>query len=109
MILDFNEMEYEVIPNFKGGEKETAAKMNFDGMNRIMKGKLIPGASIGLHTHESNSEIVYILEGKGKVIYDDGEERLVAGMCHYCPKGHTHSLINDSDSDLLFFAVVPEQ
>ena len=40
----------------------------------------------------------------------DGEyERVEAGVCHYCPKGHTHSLINDSDSDLVFFAVVAEQ
>ncbi len=27
----------------------------------------------------------------------------------YCPKGHPHSLVNDSDADLVFFAVVPEQ
>ena len=31
------------------------------------------------------------------------------GDCHYCPKGHTHSLINNSDEDLVFFAVVPVQ
>ncbi len=33
----------------------------------------------------------------------DGEyEKLEAGMCHYCPKGHTHSLMNDSDAELEF-------
>ena len=36
-------------------------------------------------------------------------ERVEAGVCHYCPKGHTHSMINDSDEDLVFFAVVPVQ
>ena len=41
--------------------------------------------------------------------YDDGEEPLKPGDCHYCPKGHAHSLINNSDGDLEFFAVVPQQ
>ena len=74
-----------------------------------MYGRLEPGASIGLHTHETSSEIIYLLEGRGKVLLADGEERVAAGQCHYCPKGHTHSLVNDSDADLVFFAVVPEQ
>lgn len=109
MILDFNKMEETVIPNFKGGEKSTAAKMYFDGKNRIMKGRLIPGATIGMHKHETSSEIVFILSGKGKMLYDEGDEDLSAGQCHYCPKGHTHSLVNNSSEDLVFYAVVPEQ
>ena len=68
-----------------------------------------PGASIGLHTHQGNSEIIYILSGAGKVLCDGAYEPLSAGSCHYCPKGHAHSLINDSDGELAFFAVVPEQ
>ena len=109
MLLDFNKMEETIIPNFKGGEKNTASKMFFDGKNRIMNGRLEPGATIGLHKHETSSEIIFILSGKGKVIFDDGEEPLEAGNCHYCPKGHTHSLVNNSSEDLVFYAVVPEQ
>ena len=83
--------------------------MFIDADNKIMRGRLIPGASIGLHTHETSSEIIYILSGTGKALYDGGEEALSPGDCHYCPKGHSHSLINDGDADLTFFAVVPEQ
>lgn len=108
MLLTFDKIEETVIPQFKGGEKETVARMYVDNNNRIMRVKLIPGASIGLHTHETSSEIVYILSGAGKMLYDDTCEPLSAGSCHYCPKGHTHSLINDSEDDLIFFAVVPE-
>ena len=44
----------------------------------------------------------------GEQALDDDELLpLEAGQCHYCPQGHTHSLINDSDADLVFFAVVP--
>ena len=83
--------------------------MFFDGNNRIIFGKLPVGGSIGEHTHETNSEIIYILEGKGTVLMDGEYEDVEAGVCHYCPKGHTHSLMNNSDAPLTFFAVVPEQ
>ena len=53
--------------------------------------------------------MIYILSGTGKVLCDGAYEPLAPGACHYCPKGHAHSLINDSDGDLTFFAVVPEQ
>ena len=108
MRIAFDEMDETVIPQFRGGQKETRARMFFDGQNRIMRGVLIPGASIGLHTHETSSEIIYILSGTGKALCDGVYEDLSAGKCHYCPKGHTHSLINDGGEDLVFFAVVPE-
>lgn len=109
MLINFDQMEETVIPHFRGGEKETRSRMFVDPANKIMHGRLEPGASIGLHTHETSSEIIYILEGKGKALCDGDYEALEAGLCHYCPKGHEHSLINDSDRDLVFFAVVPEQ
>ena len=66
-----------------------------------------PHCSIGWHQHVGNTEPYYILKGEGKVIYDGEELPLSAGMCHYCPNGHTHSLINNSGGALEFFAVVP--
>ena len=126
MIIDFNKMDITVLPNFKGGEKEFAANMFFDGTNRIFKGRLIPGASIGMHTHEDSCEVIFILEGHGTIveIAPAGESCDAAtgesasetstpvgpGSCLYCPKGHTHSLRNTSaEGDLVFYAVVPMQ
>ena len=112
MLIEFNKMEPQIIPHMRGGEKEVQARMYTDPQNKIMRGRLIPGASIGMHTHETSSEIIYILSGKGKILYDGGCEPLEPGSCHYCPKGHAHSLINDSPEggeDLRFFAVVTEQ
>lgn len=108
-------METTVMPNFKGGEKEFSAKMFFDGTNRIFKGLLIPGASIGIHTHEDSCEVIFILEGNGCILEKEPEteeettQSVSAGDCLYCPKGHTHSLRNTSDEDLVFYAVVPQQ
>ena len=116
MTIKFDEMEVSVMPNFKGGEKEFAANMFFDGTNRNFKGRLIPGASIGVHTHDDSCEVIFILEGNGTILErEPGAEDLTtrevtAGDCLYCPKNHTHSLINTSDeTDLVFYAVVPKQ
>ncbi|MDE6922541.1 MAG: cupin domain-containing protein [Oscillospiraceae bacterium] len=109
MRIDFSAMTEETIPNFLGGEGELHAKMHVDGLNRILHGVLPAGSSIGYHTHETSSEIIYILSGTGKVKAEGGEEPLKAGDCHYCPKGQAHSLINSSGGPLEFFAVVPNQ
>ena len=69
MILKFDEMELSHLPAFKGGEKEFAANMFFDGTNRIFKGRLVPGASIGVHTHDDSCEVIFILSGNG-VLYE---------------------------------------
>ena len=108
MKIFFDQMEEKVFQSFKGGEGEFHVKMYTDPRAKIMRGRLLPGYSIGLHTHEGNSEMIYILSGTGKVLCDGEYEPLAAGDCHYCSMGHAHSLINDSQGDLCFFAVVPE-
>lgn len=109
MNFNYNEIEVTPIENFKGGEKHIDAQMFFDGQTRILRAKLIPGASIGLHRHETNSEVIFIISGEGTVILDGEKSRVTANCSHYCPKGHSHTLINDSESDLHFIAVISEQ
>ncbi|MBD5168640.1 MAG: cupin domain-containing protein [Oscillibacter sp.] len=109
MLIEFDKMEEQTIPHFQGGEGTFLTKMRVDELGKILRGRLEPGSTIGLHTHDTSSEIIYILAGKGRVLYDGEYEPLSAGSCHYCPKGHSHSLINDSDALLEFFAVVPVQ
>ena len=46
MIKDYNKEEFQVLPNFKGGEKEMNACMFFDGKCRFFKASLAPGVTI---------------------------------------------------------------
>ncbi len=108
MILDFNSIKEAERMNFQGGKGVFHVHMYQDEHVKIMKGMLEPGAFIGFHAHVKNSEIIFITEGHGKVRYDDTEEAVTAGSCHYCPKGHAHSLINSGNQNLHFYAVVPE-
>ena len=110
MVIRQADIEISHLDNFKGGEKHLEAKMFFDGTNRILtNARLIPGASIGMHTHEDSCEVIFILEGCGSLLEDGTKKEVQAGDCLYCPKGGSHSLVNDSGSDLVFCAVVPRQ
>ncbi|MBR1784520.1 MAG: cupin domain-containing protein [Bacteroidales bacterium] len=109
MIIDFNTIAETATPHFKGGEGVTHSRTHADGNGKIMLGRLEPGCNIGYHTHTTSSETILITSGQARCLYDDGEETLTAGQCHYCPQGHSHSLINASPTEpLLYFAVVAE-
>ena len=109
MIIDFPNMHANVVEHFKGGEKEYVVKTFLDEQNRIMHGTLHPGASIGMHMHERNSETYYILSGTGHIVMNDGtEEDFTVGQMHYCPMGKGHTLINKGETDLVFIAIVSE-
>ena len=91
MILDLQHISETPIHNFKGGDGMVYTRMYSDDLNRIMLARITPGSSIGMHTHETNSEIVYVLSGTARIMMDDGEEIVHAGQTHYCPKGHRHA------------------
>lgn len=108
MILNLKNIPETHLVGFKGGEKELVANMFADAKIKIMQGHLEPGAGIGYHKHEQNCEVILLVSGRGHIRYDDTEEELLPGEVHYCPMGHSHSLQNNSDEPLTFFAVVPE-
>ncbi len=108
MKIDFKDIEETIVPNFKGGEGRYIMRHYTDDKVKIMFGRLEPGCSIGLHRHEGNSEIMYILSGVATYIYEGEEEVVMPGQVHYNPQGRQHTLINRGTEDLTFFAVVPE-
>ena len=107
MLLNFDQIEEKVIPHMRGGEGEMIHRMFVNEDTKIMRGCLTPGSTIGLHTHETDSEMICVLSGAGKVLCDGEYEPLAAGSVHYCPRGHEHSLINDGTEDLVILAMIP--
>ncbi len=108
MLIDFDTIPEEVVEHFKGGEKAMHRRTFADEQNRIMCSRLKPGASIGFHDHPDTSETMFILSGYGTVVFDDQRFPIHAGQCHYCPLGHSHSIINDGTEEMIFYAVVPK-
>ncbi len=108
-MIDFNKLERVTVKNFHGGMGNTVVSKYSDGLNTILRGTLTPGASVGMHRHDTSSETIFIVAGKAKFIIDGKEETLFAGQCHYCRKGQSHTLINTGCVDLIFHAVISEQ
>ncbi len=106
MRIAFAELDESVINSMYGGTGDTVSRMTLVDGNRIIKGHLGPGASIGTHTHTGSCEAIYILSGTGVAVCDGVEEQLAAGICHYCPEGSSHSMRNTGDVPLEYLAFV---
>ncbi len=108
MVIDFEKIAQSSIFGFKGGNGELLSRNFSDEKIKIMYSTLRPGASTGLHTHEGNSEVIFVISGTATFHYDGETEQVQAGQVHYCPIGHSHYMENLTDLDLVYFAIVPE-
>ena len=108
-MIDFTRISETALPSFKGGEGTFFARMAGDSLCKILEGRLPVGATIGLHTHDASAEIIFFLSGTGKMLLDGVAEAIAPGLCHYCPRGSSHQMINDGEEDIRFLAVVPQQ
>lgn len=109
MLLNFNEMKEITMPGMNDGTGTMSAKLYMDEQGKIIPCSIHPGGSIGMHTHETNDDINYILSGTGKAVCDGIVESLSAGTCHICQKGSAHSIENTGEEDLVMLTVVVER
>ena len=109
MLIRFADLKEWSIPHLDGGEGAVAARMYMDGAGKIMVSRIPPGASIGSHVQKTSNDINYVLSGSGTAWCDGAEEPLTPGVCHYCPKGSVHGIVNTGGEDLVLFTVVAEQ
>ena len=67
---------------------------------------LIPGASIGYHVHEGETEMFYFVEGYGRVQDDDQFYDVGPGDCMATFSGHGHAVENTGSQDLVLIAAI---
>lgn len=105
-------MKTERIEHMCGGNGHVIIKHILD--EREMHGKcrlyaqvtIEPGCSLGYHEHHGESEIYYILSGKG-IYSDNGTLRMVKpGDKTVTPSGCGHALSNSGDEALVFMALI---
>ena len=70
------------------------------------KVRLAPGASIGYHVHENETELYHFLAGEGAVDDNGTPVRVTAGDTVATPNGYGHSVENVGDEDLVFLTVI---
>ncbi len=57
-----------------------------------------PGFSSNPHAHESQEEVFYCVEGRGRIRVDSEELALQPGVAVYVPPGAVHQLVNDGEA-----------
>lgn len=108
MRIDFQNIQEIKVPGMNGGTGEMSAKLYIGQHGKIIPSRIHPGGSIGLHRHETSDDINYVLSGVGFALCDGVEEPLSAGVCHLCPKGSEHAIVNTGKEDLCLLTVVVE-
>ena len=52
------------------------------------------------------ADVNFVVSGRGHAVCDGEREELAPGMCHVCPPGSTHAIVNDGEGDLVLWTVV---
>lgn len=110
MITYRDQQNHSVREFMRGGKKyveQTELSTQLPGRVRIFNVlTLIPGASIGYHVHEGETELFYFLEGNGRVQDDDSFHDISAGDSMATFSGHGHSVENTGDTNLVILAAI---
>ncbi|MCL4440751.1 MAG: cupin domain-containing protein [Firmicutes bacterium] len=67
------------------------------------------GSMPGSHKHDIQEEIIYILEGCGRMTVEEEELSLEPGVAVYVPPGINHAVINDGDKTIRLITLFSPQ
>jgi len=100
----------EILENSHGGNGQYEVRTMYDNgfdssMSYIRELVLHAGSTIGLHPHEGDEEIYYIISGTGEMVVDDETQPVKPGDTILTKSGSVHGLNNTSNEDLKIFVV----
>ena len=111
MIIHRNTMKVELKERMRDGEGTTTLVHLVDGSTMknarlLSEVTLPPGASIGEHRHDSETEYYIILEGTGLVKDNGVDTPIKAGDVIVTGNGASHSIKNTGTEPLKLIAVI---
>ena len=84
----------------------TLMQKEFDSPISYIREIVLPsGSSVGIHKHEGDEELYYIVSGKGVMTVDNEQQPVRSGDVVLTKSGSSHGLRNSGDQDLKFFVV----
>jgi mannose-6-phosphate isomerase-like protein (cupin superfamily) len=111
MVVKRNEMKTELKEQMRGGEG-TVTLVHFTGCENEKNIRLLaeitlpPGASIGKHRHDAETEYFLIVSGSGMVDDNGVEKPVLAGDSIITGDGAYHSVKNTGDVPLVMNAAI---
>ncbi len=77
------------------------------GKGRLFGKMVLPaGASIGMHRHEGEFEVYYVVSGTGLVNDGQADYAISPGDMYLCQDGGAHLLLNNGAEDLVIIAII---
>lgn len=112
MIKKKEQLRHAVIEHMRGGEGEIQLEHLLENSETGERTSLCsvctvnPGCSIGLHTHDTNAEIYYMLEGEAELNQNGQLCTIQAGDVVFTSDGESHSVANRGDQPAKLLAVI---
>jgi len=112
MIRKHSELKIDQLTDFRGGKGPLIMEHFMDQAMAMGAGRLFvrsvvpPGSSIGLHKHEGDSELYYILSGKALANDNGTLVEIGPGDTQFCPDGSSHGIENIGTEDLIYIAII---
>ena len=112
MIYKASELPEEYRERMRGGEgtvqisHAAAAGTLPAGLRLHAQLTLPPGAGIGEHAHERETELFYVLQGEGEMLQDGVWTPLSPGDATSTGGGQTHALRNTGDGPFVVMATI---
>ena len=99
-----NDIAWTEHPQFKGLFIKVLETRATNASASVTLTRLAVGQSIGAHTHAIETETVYLLQGRARLLHDSVEAIIEAGGGVSIPPGIAHSLHNSGDVPLELIA-----
>lgn len=112
MIRTQSEMKIEIREAMRGGPGSASIRHLFEpkdfkaAVRLCAEITLKPGSGIGTHQHLTEDEVYFILRGEGLLNDGTTQTRVKTGDSILTGRGESHSILNDSTSDLVLLAVI---
>jgi len=87
------------------GEKAQAIRIGGDETATLFVARFAAGGEVKPHFHKTHSEILYVIEGTGRMIIDGKEIDIKPGSILMNPMGKVHSMKNTGSGEIVFFQI----
>ena len=112
MYKGFEKLESTPMEGVRGGQGSMVFQHIFhdndflSSISHLILVTIPPGSSVGFHEHSVDEEVYFVLEGQGKVRYDDLEYIVGPFDTVLTTSGHRHGIENTGDRDLKLLAII---
>ncbi len=105
-------MEKKIVEHANGGkghlilEPIAVPEVWKDKCRLYVKATLEKGCSMGVHQHQGDGEVYYIISGHGLYTDNDTTYEMHPGDAAFCQNGNRHGIENIGEDDLVFMGLI---